>query len=144
MGQGRVRTEDWGGSERMSMCHPLFPVFIGRRRGGFVQGCTCPLCTSVKDRRLCPEMNSLHQPTLCSAYWSRNAHIFPPEGDSALDTIYIPHCVVPGRHLAITRFAFDNVHPTSAYCVSFCAPAERSTRRDLTLPQRDMPCHVGR
>jgi len=36
--------------------------------------------------------------------------IFPPEGDAALDTIYISHRVVSSRHLAIARFAFDDVH----------------------------------
>jgi len=44
--------------------------------------------------------------------------IFPPEGYSALDTIYIPHGMVASRHLAITRLPFDDVYPTSAYRVS--------------------------
>lgn len=101
---------------KMTACHPS-PTFIERRRGGSVPGYTCPLCTSVKDRRPCPKMKSLHQPTLLSAYASRYPHIFPPERDAALDTIYISHRVVARRHLAIAGFAFDDVHPKSAYCV---------------------------
>jgi len=36
--------------------------------------------------------------------------IFPPEGHSAFYAIDIAHRVVPSRHLAITWFAFDDVH----------------------------------
>ena len=130
MGQGRVRTEDCACSDWMTACHPS-PIFIGRRREGFVPGYTSPPCTSVKDRKLCPEMKSLHQPMFRPAYiyiGAKTPHIFPPEGYSALDTVYISYSVVPGRHLAITRFAFDDVYPTDAYRVSFCPQVERPTR----------------
>jgi len=53
--------------------------------------------------------------------------IFPPKGDPALDTIYISYCVISSRHLAITRFAFDDIHPTRAYRVSLHVQVEGST-----------------
>ena len=74
---------------------------------------------------------------------AKSAHIFPPEGHSALDAIYISYGVVAGRHLAITGFPFNDVYPTGVYRVSFYARVERSARGDLTLPQRDMLCRVG-
>lgn len=84
----------------------------------------------MKGRRPYPGIKSLNQPTFRPACVcrDRNAHVFPPEGYSALDTIDISYGVVTGRHLAVTRFAFDDVYPTAAYRVSFYAPVQRSTR----------------
>lgn len=72
-------------------------------------------------------MKSFHKPTFRKPIAAEMPHVFPPEGDPALDAIYISHRVVSGRHLSIARLAFDDVHPTSAYRVSFYAWGGRST-----------------
>lgn len=40
-----------------------------------------------------------------------DAHIFPAEYGATLATINVSHGVVTCCHLAVIRFAFDNVYP---------------------------------
>lgn len=111
--QGLVKTKDWNCSERMTTCHRHhLPIFIGRRRGGFVRGCTCPLCTFAKDRRPCPEMKSLHQPTCCQLIGAETLTYFHPRVTPHLTqyisrTVWLPVVIWRSHGLPSTTFTLQ-------------------------------------